>query len=247
MMNANTDNLRPAFGPAICSAILRALKATRIAYPIGALKFWLGTRRSALSTIAELERQNITPRTIVDAGCNRSQWSRWLARRWPDARIHSIDVQYLNPLGKFYHCALSDKAGEAFFTLAGPVTYVNEAGQHRVRQRRLDTLPIEFDEPCVLKIDCEASTWPALLGASGILPHCSAVVVEMTNTVPDYYHQGNTQMQVVGWMADHGFTRMECVDASVWPWRTFYWDALFMRPNAAGERSLADSDARRSQ
>lgn len=208
--------------------LVRIAKLLRLAYPIGAFKFWIGTRRSALATICDLESKNIIPRTIIDAGCNRSQWSRWLSKKYPDAKIHSIDVQNLNPLGKFHHFALGDRNDMVRVTLDGKSSHVSECGTLVLKQKRLDDLGIEIQEPCVLKIDCESSTLQALMGSTRILDRCCAVVIEMANLVPEH-KQNNNQMEIVLLMNQFKFSRMECVDASVWPWRVFCWDALFVK------------------
>lgn len=199
-------------------------------YFIGYLKFWWGTRRSALTTIAELHRLDITPKTIVDAGCNRSQWSRWLHREYPQATIHSIDVQDLKPLGYFHRWALGEQEGHAKFKVLGPDTHRDEGGTLEMPVRRLDQLGLVIQSPAVLKVDCESSTFEALKGASGILDQFCAVIVEMQNPTSGYHDcSENHQMSIIKFLSEHGFSKLQAVDASVWPNHIHVWDALFLR------------------
>lgn len=200
---------------------------------------WVDTRRSAVATIAWLERHGVEPRSLVDAGANNSQWMRRLARRWPGAKVVSFEPQSrCRPMGTWHRVGLSDKDGSMVVSGSGTSARLvdlgksNVPGAEKVPVHRLDRYILEFAEPAVLKVDCEDHTYEALVGAGDALARCACVVAEVWEGIGVPWPERNRHAELHHMMWRHGFDRAMTVGAMPWRNHVSITDALFWRSSA---------------
>lgn len=194
---------------------------------------WVDTRRSAVATIKWLTDNGITPKTLVDAGANNSQWMRRLARRWPYAKVISFEPQKdCHPIGTWHSVGLGSTPGYMAVIGKGTCARLVAAvtGEARVCEvHRLEEYESECEAPVVLKVDCEDHTYDALAGAGRVLDKCACVVAEVWEGLDAPCVDRNKHAEMHALMWEHGFNRAMTVGAMPWRNHVSITDVLWWR------------------
>jgi hypothetical protein len=195
--------------------------------PLGSFRYWFANRRSALNTIKKYKQVCINkPATLIDCGCNNSQWSQYLIKEWPSLNLFSIDLQDdVKPLGQFIRAALSNEDGlDVGVHKDGTGSHIIQGNE--LKTSKLDTLfgGAELNYPLIIKYDCETHTLNALQGSIKILQKASLVHVEVANTI-----YSNSFMDIVKVMQGCGFANVFICDAIAWYHNIDYIDVVFYK------------------
>ena len=177
-------------------------------------------RRTSNGAIAVAKEIGLSPKTIIDCGANLGWVTRRWALAWPEAKLISIEPNpNFHPPGELIRVALSDHDGEGWLVDLGSDSYLGEEksadGQTiRVPVRRFDSLSLSYAKPVIVKVDCEESTFPALVGMGKCLDDFAAIHVEMWNhkVIPGFK---NLQSEIHAFMWASGFKHHKTVDAEV--------------------------------
>jgi hypothetical protein len=155
-----------------------------------------------------LDDVGVTPVTCIDVGAHESEIPQWLIKRWPDIRIISFEPDPIcNPLGEVHRMALDNG----------------------IRFQRFDSLKIVFNQPCVLKVDCEYDTGAAIQGFGSELNNVDVLVAEMWNNIRDERFHFNQQTVVWECALAHGLRFPRVVDVQLSPQGILHYDIAFSR------------------
>jgi FkbM family methyltransferase len=171
-----------------------------------------------------------TPKTVLDVGANRGQFGLIAAHRWPQADLICFEplpaaigvLRQVLPGSKaeVRNVALSDAPGEVDLHIskaddsssllpigkaqAAAFPGTEEVGVVTVRAARLDAEIDAADpkRPVLLKIDVQGGELQVLRGATGLLPHIDAVLVECSFV--ELYEGQPLAHEIVSFLAEHG-------------------------------------------
>jgi FkbM family methyltransferase len=165
------------------------------------------------------------PKTIFDIGVAFGTFELYDA--WPEARLLLVDpisewestMQYVcshrRAPASYVVAAAGDHEGEVLLGctahLAG-ASLLGEEGQRSVPMHTLDNLSARWsaEPPYLLKIDVQGAELVVLKGALGLLPHCEVVMLEVP--LWDFYETGFAFLEMLNWMASHGFVPFDIYD-----------------------------------
>ena len=200
--------------------------------------------------LRQMARNGFNPRTIVDVGAYRGDWSRMAHAIWPNAAIVMIEPNREQTAGLdalavelhgIQHCELLgpvDGQEVSFHLMATGSSVLPERSDvpRRTETRKLvtlDTLLAEMPEVGLLKIDAQGYELSILDGAVKILPKVQAVLMEIAlievNDGSPILHE------VVRYMHDRGFVAFDVLEMHRrWLDRALCQiDILFCRKDAA--------------
>ena len=200
--------------------------------------------------LRQMARNGFHPRTIVDVGAYRGDWSRMAHAIWPDAAIVMIEPNReqsgcLNALAAelhgTLHCELLgpvDGQEVTFHVMATGSSVLPERSDvpRRTETRKLATLDtLLADKPDVdlLKIDAQGYELSILDGAAKILPTVQAVLIE--TALIDVNEGSPILHEVVRYMHDRGFVAFDILEMHRRPLdhALCQIDILFCREDAA--------------
>ena len=189
-------------------------------------------RRTSNGAIAVAKELNLCPKTIIDCGANVGGVARRWVLAWPEAKLISIEPNpNFQPPGEVIRVALSDHDGEGWLVDLGSDSYLGnekDGRSIRVPLRRFDSLALSYSKPVIVKVDCEDSTYDALVGMGKCLDDFAAIHVEMWNhkTIPGFK---NLQSEIHALMWASGFKHHKTMDAEVGICDVVCTDVLFWR------------------
>lgn len=199
---------------------------------IRALAAWPKFSATSFKMVSGLERQGISPGTVLDVGANAGQFAIAAAKLFPNAAVHSFEPvpETFEALGKnvsslgnvtVYPLALGEAEGEVVFRVnehshsssALPLAEAHreafpearEAREIPVRVSTLDAVFADLDlrGPVLLKLDVQGFEAQALRGAARTLGRVDYVLLE-ASFKPMY--EGETLfMDLVRMMEERGF------------------------------------------
>jgi FkbM family methyltransferase len=146
--------------------------------------------------LAAMARRGFSPRTIVDVGAFRGEWSRIARQIWPASRLVMIEPNVAHQtlldnvartLGARFHCELlgAEDGRTVHFNIMGSGSSImNERSSisRKVEVRRLHTLDLLLDRvesPGLLKIDAQGYELEILKGALRVLSAFEAILLEV--------------------------------------------------------------------
>jgi FkbM family methyltransferase len=172
---------------------------------------WPVFSRTSFRMVTSLARQGVAPRTIIDVGANKGQFTVAARNVFRPSVVHSFEplprvaealrrncARY--PEVKVHQLALGAESGAATMHVNShsqsssllPIgdrhlrsfPRAQEVGEARVEIRRLDgVLEVsELVEPVLMKIDAQGFEAPVLEGADGILGSVDMIVAETSFT-----------------------------------------------------------------
>jgi FkbM family methyltransferase len=178
--------------------------------------------RTAGATLDACRELGFRAELVVDCGANANQVTRYWLREWPDAKLVSIEAnRNCRPAGQVIHTALGSTNGTARFHLDGGRSHIDQDGGVTVTVKRFDSLGLDIPERSIVKVDCETSTYEALLGMGAELSKFRLAHVEVNND--------DLAPRIYGLMAERGFTAHRVTDASGWRRSISFYDVLFLR------------------
>ena len=182
-----------------------------------------GNARCAKNTINLIKRLNINPASLVDIGCNESQWTYWLRKEFPNMMIHSFDpLDTGKAIGYFHKFGLSDKNETTPFRFCDTNSDFDPDSPCSIVGRRFDSIRLELPDPRILKVDAQGMTVKALLGFGNILQTFSVVVIEIDDEFA---------FEIYSIMSRSGFTHSTTVDSGYWRGLCSHHDVAFYRTN----------------
>lgn len=215
-------------GNRLRSLSARGAKLTRIL----AQPDYRGSLRHGVAAAVEHEHVALpfTPEMVLDVGANRGQFGLVAAHRWPKARLLCFEplpaaVDVLRkvlpaPQAEIRNVALSDAPGHVDLHISkaddsssllpigkGQSTAfpgTEEVGVVTVRAARLDAEldAAEIARPALLKIDVQGGELQVLRGATGVLAHIDAVMVECSFV--ELYEGQPLAHEIVMFLAEYG-------------------------------------------
>jgi FkbM family methyltransferase len=230
--------------------------------------FWPALARGVMPTVEHIGALgSLKPRTVVDVGANKGQFSLVAHYLFPDAKIHAFEPleserriyqSVISGPGQIHSIALgAEKRTAEFFvasradssSLLAPGKGQEEAygvglsSTTTVSVDRLENVisATELVAPVLLKLDVQGAELQVLRGAEGILPHVDAVYCEVSFV--ELYEQQPKASAIVSFLDRHGFTLSGVFNLSVT--RKFgptQADFLFRRNG--GTEDLVPSDKR---
>ena len=235
--------------------VISLLEDTR---SLKALATWPKFSVSSYFMVSGLERQGISPGTVLDVGANAGQFAIAVAKLFPKAVVHSFEpvpetfeVLQTNVSGlgnvTAYPLALGEAAGEIVFRVnehshsssALPLAEAHreafpEAREAREIPVRVSTLDVVFEDvelrgPVLLKLDVQGFEAQALYGGARTLGRVDYVLLE-ASFKPMY--EGETLfMDLVRMLEERGFRFLRPAGwlSSPGSGEILQMDALFVR------------------
>jgi hypothetical protein len=163
----------------------------------------------AEKSIQFAEDCGIWPQTIIDCGAHNSELGRWYQERWPAARLISFEPDLsCRPIGEVHRRRLGHARGIRF-----------------------DELGLEFERPCLLKVDCDPDTANVLEGFGHWLFQVDLFVAEMFNNDPRVMgiNWPDQQFRIWKLAMRHGFTQVRMVDVQLMTTGINQYDIAFCR------------------
>jgi len=221
-----------------------------------------GWRRGLLHGVAATVEHSplmtmINPRTVIDVGANKGQFTLFALEAWPGCRVIAYEplpgpaaifrkLFAGNPNVELHEVAVGSEAGSATMHVsnrddsssllpmsAKQVAYfpgTQEVGQRQVPVVRLDEhlTSAELVPPVLLKLDIQGFELEALVGASGLLPHIEYVYLE--SSVEELYEGQALQEEIFSFVNKADFTKVWKQPAQLGEGRVVQEDCLFSRP-----------------
>jgi len=178
------------------------------------------------SVASHFRTLGFSPSTIFDVGVASGTFE--LYDVWPNAKLILVEaMQAFEPTmqkicsqrkasASYVVAAAGDKDGEILMHysdyLSGASSVSGQQKKRTVPMHALDTLESRFaaSPPYLLKIDVQGAEVAVLSGASGVLPKCEVVMLE----IPMFNFDGNpnTFVEVIGLMKSMGFVPHDIYD-----------------------------------
>jgi FkbM family methyltransferase len=189
--------------------------------------FLYGSAPNSKFGLAAAAQRGLMPKTVVDVGAYRGEWSRLAKQTWPMSRLFMIEPNLINKshltataeeLGATLHWELlgaQDGTPVQFYVMGSGSSVMNErsavARSVEARQlRRLDSLLGEIEPPGFLKVDAQGYELQILKGASKILAAFEAVLLEIA--VIEVNEGAPLLHEVLAFMKTIGFVTYEITE-----------------------------------
>jgi FkbM family methyltransferase len=209
--------------------------------------------------------RSLKPRTVVDVGANKGQFSLVAHYLFPDAQIHAFEPleserriyqSVISAPVRLHSVALGAEKGTADFFVASRADSSSllapgkgQEAAYGVGLSSTTTVPVdrlenvvnaaELATPVLLKLDVQGAELQVLRGAEGILPRVDAIYCEVSFV--ELYERQPKASAIVSFLDRHGFTLSGVFNLSVT--RRFgptQADFLFCRNGAAGSADPSD-------
>ena len=182
---------------------------------------------------------SIKPRTVIDVGANKGQFSLVAHYLFPDAKIHAFEPleserriyqSVISGPVQIQSIALGAEKGTANFFVASSADSscllapgkgqeaaygVGLSSTTTVSVDRFDNVmsTTELVAPVLLKLDVQGAELQVLRGSEGILPHVDAVYCEVSFV--ELYERQPKASAIVSFLDRHGFTLSGVFNLSV--------------------------------
>jgi FkbM family methyltransferase len=193
--------------------------------------FWPVLARGTMPAVEHVEALKlIQPKTLIDVGANKGQFSVVARHLFPELQIHAFEPlesergraeSVLSEPAKTYPIALDDKKGTAnFFVtsrqdssslltpgLGQKAAYgVGLSSQITVSVARLDEFfqPWNLAPPVLLKLDVQGAELRVLRGAQGALQFIDGILCEVSFV--ELYKSQSRMEEIVAFLSDADFT-----------------------------------------
>jgi FkbM family methyltransferase len=184
--------------------------------------------RTANISLEIMKDFGFVPKTIIDVGADANQVTKYWIKEWPQAHLISIEPNpNCNPMGQVIRAALGNQRKVRKFITDGLFSRISVEGNIEVPVHRFDMLPLDYEYPALLKVDCEDGTYDALQGMGKKLKSFSVVHVEMLNHCEFDFVNRQSEIHALMWEA--GFKYQKTVDAICWPRNISCTDVLFLK------------------
>lgn len=195
------------------------------------LQYWPALSRGVVPTVEHLNAlKSLNPRTIIDVGANKGQFSVLARSLFPQALIHAFEPLkserqiYESVVSKpvqIYSVALGATKGTSEFFVASradssslyaPSQRIEAAygvvlaSKKRVQVERLDNImdPSSLVGPVLLKIDVQGGELEVLKGSTKILPQVNAIYCEVSFV--ELYEKQSTVSEIVSFLDKNNFS-----------------------------------------
>lgn len=196
-------------------------------------RHWRALRHGVAPTVEHAGvLRSINPRTVIDVGANKGQFSLCARELWPEAAIvgfepnpveAAIYQKLLKDRARLIECALAAEEREMDLHLASRADSssllplgdrqkqlfdMEEVDKIKVPVRRLDCVldRDELESPALLKIDVQGFEYEVLEGMAGIVEAIGWVYVETSQI--ELYKGQKLHGAVAGLLCDMGFRRI---------------------------------------
>lgn len=190
----------------------------------------------------KLKEHGFRPKSILDVGANKAEWTVFVRPIFPDARFFLIDAVDYKELHDFEYliAVVSDREKEVDFYQRGGTgdSYYQENTryyEHVLPTKRttttLDAVFSENEQFDLIKIDCQGAELDILDGATRLLPKCEVISLE----VPFFtqYNKGaNSFAEYIAYMDGKGFTPFKINEIMQWEDITTQLEICFVRKDS---------------
>ena len=197
----------------------------------------------------KLKEYGFQPKSILDVGANKAEWTVFVKPIFPDARFFLIDAIDYEELHDFEHliAVVSDREKEVDFFQqgwTGDSYYQEDTGHYEYvspTKRTTTTLDAIFPEDEkfeLIKIDCQGAELDILEGAPRLLSQCEVISLE----VPFFTQYNKGTENFAGHIA---YSHCEELDLRQWR-HLMAMAALDGEKNVSTETSESDRQAQES-
>lgn len=190
----------------------------------------------------KLKEYGFQPKSILDVGANKAEWTVFVKPIFPDARFFLIDAIDYEELHDFEHliAVVSDREKEVDFFQqgwTGDSYYQEDTGHYEYvspTKRTTTTLDAIFPEDEkfeLIKIDCQGAELDILEGAPRLLSQCEVISLE----VPFFtqYNKGTENFAGhIAYMEKKGFTPFSINEIIAWEDIAFQLEISFLRKDS---------------
>lgn len=228
--------------------------------------FWPALARGVMPTVEHIDAlRALRPRTVVDVGANKGQFSLVAHYLFPDAKIHAFEPleserriyrSVISGAVQIYSVALGADEGAADFFVASRANSSSlltpgkgQAAAYGVGLSSTTTVSVnklenvinatELAAPVLLKLDVQGAELEVLRGAEGVLPQVDAIYCEVSFV--ELYERQPRASAIVSFLDRHGFALSGVFNLSVTKqFGPTQADFLFCRDDAAGSGKLSE-------
>jgi FkbM family methyltransferase len=196
--------------------------------------------------LTEMAGRRFSPKTIIDVGAYRGDWSRLARSIWPNSSLFMIEPNLTNSIeianmardldATVFVELLGANNGQAVeFNVMGTGSSVfreRSAVPARIETRqlrRLDSLLKDIQAPAFLKIDAQGFELEILEGAGGLLPEVEAILIEIS--IIEINEGAPLLHDVIPYMKSLGFITYDILEIHRRPldWALSQIDLIFIR------------------
>lgn len=213
--------------------IRKAIAAAFVPY------YWRALSHAVVPTIEhKLALGNLNPKTVIDIGANKGQFSIFAAQNWPAAQIYAFEplsepgakiAAILNNRVKLHRFALGNAQSQLDIHIASradsssllplankqkQLFNMEEVGTIKIPVERLDNILkiSDINGPSLMKIDVQGYEYQVLQGASALLPFIDHIFIECSFV--ELYEGQKLFSEINGMLIESGFEQIGQYNAS---------------------------------
>jgi FkbM family methyltransferase len=229
--------------------------------------FWPALSRGVMPTVEHIGAlSSLRPRTVVDVGANKGQFSLVAHYLFPDAKIHAFEPleserriyqSVVSGAVQVHSVALGAEKGTADFFIASRADSSSllspgkgQAAAYGVGLSSRTTVSVdklenvinaaELAAPVLLKLDVQGAELQVLRGAVALLPQVDAIYCEVSFV--ELYERQPKASAIVSFLDRHGFALSGVFNLSVTKrFGPTQADFLFYRSGATGRGAVSEA------
>mgnify|MGYP001596866548 FL=1 len=180
------------------------------------------------SCLLAREFLNEVPKTLIDIGSNKGDFSKAAKFYFPDIKVHQFDLNdgtglwNKNTKMKFYKSL--DESMQS--TLFEP-THFKPATLVETEVKRFDSLNIPIERPCFVKLDVEGAEYQVLEGFGDRLNEVDVLQIE--EVFSDFFKQRVKLSRIMALLEKYGFRGFQQINITVEGSKLEKCDLLFFK------------------
>ncbi len=171
---------------------------------------------------------NESPKTLIDVGSNRGDFSKAAKFHFPNIKVYSFDINDNTGLwNKNMKIKFHKSSDEPMQNTLFEPTHFKPSSTEETTVKRFDSLKLSIERPCLVKLDVEGAEYQVLEGFGDRLKEVD--VLQLEEVFSDFFKNRVRLSQIMKLLENYGFRGFQQINITVEGSKLEKCDLLFFK------------------